>query len=95
MRKENQSLCRKPYIKPCVAVENFALDQFIAVNCTVTYRDPEWKRHLMELDFFTYAAVERTQQFAPEFGCAVHADEVTDDMDFLCYHTATSPLFGS
>lgn len=94
MNKESASKSRKPYIKPCVAVENFALDHFIA-SCAVNFRDSDWLQQLRVKDYFTYAAIVRTKQFLAELNCQVHADEVTDDMDTLCYHTATSPLFTS
>lgn len=89
---------RKPYIKPCVAIENFALNQFIATSCTVSAKAPNWRDLLKAADYFAYVAVERTGQFTPELQCAHHADDVLNDMgvmDTLCYHTATSPLFGS
>ncbi len=88
-------MCRKPYIKPHVAVENFALDQSIAANCSISFRNPKWREELMKKDYFTYVAILRTKQFVNELNCQVHADEITDDMDTLCYHTATSPLFTS
>lgn len=94
MNKENVSKSRKPYIKPCVAIEDFALDHFVA-NCTVNAGDDDWLKQLESKDYFTYAAVIRTKQFVAELECQVHADELTDDMDTLCYHTATSPLFTS
>lgn len=94
MKKERASKSRKPYVKPCVAIEDFTLDRFIA-NCSVNYRDSDWLRQLMLKDYFTYAAIMRTKQFVAEMNCQVHADELTDDMDTLCYHTATSPLFTS
>lgn len=94
MYKEGEKKPRKPYIKPCVAIEDFALDQFIA-NCSVNYRDSDWMQQLRVKDYFTYAAILRTKQFVVEMNCENHADEVVDDMDTLCYHTATSPLFTS
>lgn len=94
MNKENVSKSRKPYIKPCVAIEDFALDQFVAKNCTVIAGD-DWKTQLKEKDYLAYAAVMRTNQFVADLQCGVHADVMTDDMDTLCYHTATSPLFTS
>ena len=93
MNKENVSKSRKPYIKPCVAIEDFALDHFVA-NCTVNAGD-DWLSQLESKDYFTYVAIMRTNQFAAELECEVHADVLTDNMDTLCYHTLTSPLFNS
>lgn len=94
MNRENEPKSRKPYMKPCVAVENFALDQFIAA-CDVDIREENWKDLLMSKDIFTYVALERTNQFVARMDCLVDADVKTSDMDTLCYHTATSPLFAS
>ena len=49
----------------------------------------------MSKDIFTYVALERTNQFVARMDCLVDADVKTSDMDTLCYHTATSPLFAS
>lgn len=94
MNKENVSKSRKPYIKPCVAIEDFALDHYIAKNCTVIAGD-DWLSQLKKNDYFTYVAIMRTNQFAADLQCEIHADKLTDDMDTLCYHTLTSPLFNS
>lgn len=89
---------RKTYCKPMVAVENFALNQFIA-SCTIrTGRlsnnyNTNWKTELKEYSPLVYAEVMATNQFITEIGCVNHADEI--GWDTLCYHTSTSPLFTS
>lgn len=87
---------RKAYAKPRIAVENFALNQFIA-NCAVkTRNNDEWRNDLAQYNPFMYSYVMSTGQFIDDLRCAVHADTKIDDgMDTLCYHTSTSPLFTS
>lgn len=85
---------RKAYAKPLIAIEDFTLNQFIA-GCTINTKDADWRQQLMAKDYLAYAAMVRTKQFTGELGCMVHADVMTDDMDTLCYHASTSPLFGS
>lgn len=87
---------RKAYAKPRIAVENFALNQFIA-NCAVKTRNNQyWEQDLAKYNPFMYSYVMSTGQFIDSLDCAVHADEDMDDgMDTLCYHTSTSPLFTS
>lgn len=94
MSKMSMNTSRKAYTKPLIAVEDFTLNQFIA-GCTVNTKKSDWRTDLMNYDYLMYAALVRSNQFTPDLGCAVHADVVTDDMDTLCYHTSTSPLFGS
>ena len=94
MSNKDLNMSRKAYAKPLIAVEDFTLNQFIA-GCTINTKEANWKTQLMYHDYLAYAAVVRTNQFTGELGCDVHADVVTDDMDTLCYHTSTSPLFGS
>lgn len=85
---------RKQYAKPRIAIEEFIQNQFIA-NCAVNTNDSDWLGQLAEVSFFDYMNIMRTHQFTKPLECAVDADVVTDDMDSLCYHTSTSPLFGS
>jgi hypothetical protein len=95
MYKEENKKPRKAYAKPCIAIENFTMNQFIA-NCSISVKHSGWKETLMEKDYFTYLAVIRTNQFNEnKLICANDADAYTDDMDTLCYHTATSPLVTS
>ena len=88
---------RKAYSKPLVAVEDFALNQFIA-SCTIKTgrigkENPNWKNELRAYSPLIYAQMMATNQFISEIGCSKHADD--DGMDTLCYHTSTSPLFTS
>ena len=84
---------RKAYSKPLVAVEDFALNQFIA-SCTIkTRNNANWKSELQRYSPLIYAQMMATNQFIPDIGCTKHADD--DGMDTLCYHTSTSPLFTS
>ena len=85
---------RKPYAKPRIAIEEFTQNQFIA-NCTVNTNEQDWLGQLAEVSFFDYMNIMRTKQFVKSLDCIVDADAVTDDMDTICYHTSTSPLFGS
>ena len=85
---------RKPYAKPRIAIDEFTLNQFIA-NCTVNTKDSDWLDQLATVSYFDYVAIVRTKQFVEALNCRVDADAVTSDMDTLCYHTSTSPLFGS
>lgn len=85
---------RKTYAKPLIAVEDFTLNQFIA-GCTINTKQSDWRQQLMHHDYLMYTAMVRSNHFTGELGCTVHADTITDDMDTLCYHTSTSPLFGS
>ena len=88
---------RKTYAKPRIAVENFALNQFIA-NCAVKTRNNEdgWRNDLAQYNPFMYSYVMATGQFIDGLQCTVHADtNMNDGMDTLCYHTSTSPLFTS
>ena len=94
MSKKGINAPRKAYAKPCIAIEDFTLNQFIAA-CVVNVREDNWRTQLYEKDPFTYAAIVRTNQFGGILVCEISADVVTDDMDTLCYHTATSPLFTS
>ena len=94
MCKESMKAARKAYAKPCIAIENFTMNQFIAAVCSISVKRDGWKDLLKTRDYFTWLAVERTNQFA-ENACLYDADAYTDDMDTLCYHTATSPLVGS
>lgn len=87
---------RKAYSKPLVAVEDFTLNQFIA-SCTIKTgrgndQNPTWKNELKAYSPLIYAQVMATNQFISEIGCSQNAD---NDMDTLCYHTSTSPLFTS
>lgn len=94
MSKDQLNKPRKAYAKPCIAIEDFTLNQFIT-SCDVDTRDPNWKENLFKFDRLAHAAVVRTNQFTEQLGCSVHADAVTSNMDTLCYHTSTSPLFAS
>lgn len=85
---------RKTYSKPLVAVEDFALNQFIS-SCTIKTRNKTketWMAELLDYSPFMYSMISASKQFAEPVGCEVHAD---NDMDTLCYHTSTSPLFTS
>ena len=93
----NVKSARNAYSKPLVAVENFALNQFIA-SCTIKTgrvgkENPDWREALKNYSPLIYAQMMATKQFIPEIGCVKHADD--DGMDTLCYHTSTSPLFTS
>ena len=92
--QKNETKPRRPYAKPRIAIEEFTLNQFIA-NCTVNTRDADWLDQLAKVSYFDYVAIVRTKQFVEELSCRVDADVITDGMDSLCYHTSTSPLFGS
>lgn len=85
---------RKPYAKPAIAIENFTLNQFIA-SCEINVMLPNWREDLKSKNRLVYTAITKTQQFVDMLGCNVHADTVTDNTDTLCYHTSSSPLFGS
>lgn len=88
---------RKAYSKPLVAVEDFSFNQFIA-SCIVKTRDNDnWKADLQAYSPLDYAMVMATNQFITDLGCLVHADSDAGkpEMDTLCYHTSTSPLFTS
>jgi hypothetical protein len=94
----NVKPARKAYSKPLVAVEDFALNQFIA-SCTIktgrgnaSQQRPGWKNELKAYSPLIYAQIMATNQFITEINCQKLAD---DDMDTLCYHTSTSPLFTS
>lgn len=98
MNNNQNRMQRKAYCKPLVAVENFALNQFIA-SCTIrtgrkgnNYND-NWREDLKAYSPLIYAEVMATNQFIPEIGCVHHADEI--GLDTLCYHSSTSPLFTS
>ena len=94
MIKDNTNAVRKAYAKPLIAIENFTLNQFIA-TCAVKTRGKtkeEWMEDLLAYSPFHYATIDNTGQFADPVGCVVNADA---DMDTLCYHTSTSPLFTS
>lgn len=97
MNKKLNMTPRKTYMKPMVAVENFALNQFIA-SCTIKTgrigkENPGWRDELKKYSPLIYAQMMASNQFIPEIGCINHADD--DGMDTLCYHTSTSPLFTS
>lgn len=94
MSNKGMNTPRKAYAKPLIAVEDFTLNQFIA-GCTVNTKEANWREQLMSYDYHLYATLIRTNQFVGDLSCGVNADVVTDDMDTLCYHTSTSPLFGS
>ena len=87
---------RKAYSKPLVVVEDFALNQFIA-SCTIktgrgANQNPGWQDQLKAYSPLIYAQIMASKQFIDDIGCTKFAD---DDMDTLCYHTSTSPLFTS
>lgn len=89
---------RKAYSKPLVAVEDFSLQQFIA-SCTIqtgrgneSEQRPGWMDELMAYNPLVYAQIKATHQFIEVINCQKNADS---DMDTLCYHTSTSPLFTS
>lgn len=91
MSKERTHKSRKPYSKPLVAVEDFTINQFIA-SCTIkTRNNPNWESELETQNPFIYALYQ-LGQFAEPLNCNIHTD---DDMDTVCYHTSTSPLFTS
>lgn len=93
----NIKSARKTYSKPLVAVEDFSLNQFIA-SCTIKTRNNDnWKSDLQRYSPLDYAQMMATNQFIPDLGCSVHADADAGkpEMDTLCYHTSTSPLFTS
>lgn len=94
MSKESIKKPRKAYAKPMIAVEDFTLNQFIA-SCTIKTRNKNkevWMAELQAYSPFMHAVISATNQFAEPVNCSVSADE---DMDTLCYHTSTSPLFTS
>lgn len=88
---------RKHYAKPRIAIEEFTHNQFIANNCSVNAHKDGWLETLRTDHFFDYIAVVRGKWFVDELDCANHVDSDTgtEDMDNLCYHTSSSPLFGS
>lgn len=93
MNMNNQTKApRKAYSKPLVMVENFALNQFIASCIIKTRNNDDWKADLQQYSPLIYAQIMATNQFAGDLGCQKDPDR---DMDTLCYHTATSPLFTS
>lgn len=86
---------RKAYAKPCIAIEDFTLNQFVA-SCTIkTRNNPEWESQLLAYSPFTYSYMKATRQFGKNIECDVDAENVLDPSDTLCYHTSTSPLFTS
>ena len=94
MRKEGQKMPRKAYAKPCIAIENFTLNQAIS-SCTIKTRFDGWQDELMEYSYLDYLAIVRGGQFGYKMTCEVNADTVTDNADTVCYFTATRPLFTS
>lgn len=94
MSKETVNKPRKPYAKPAIAIEDFTINQFIA-GCDINIREEGWEAKFKATNRLLYTAMVKSNQFAGELDCLVHADVKTSDMDTLCYHTSTSPLFGS
>lgn len=91
MSKEHTNAIRKAYAKPLIAIEDFTLNQFIA-SCTIKTRtDPNWESKLQTENPLIYTLYQ-LGQFAEPLGCRIDTD---DDMDTICYHTSTSPLFTS
>ena len=88
---------RKAYSKPLIAVEDFTFNQFIASCVIKTRNNDNWKSDLQQYSPFIYASIMATNQFVTELGCRIHADADAGkpEMDTLCYHTSTSPLFTS
>lgn len=99
MYNEEAKRPRKKYAKPLIAVEDFTLNQFIANNCAVKTRDnDDWRGDLQKFNPFMYSYVMATGQYIDSLACSVHADtqvNIDGNMDTLCYHTSTSPLFTS
>ena len=96
LNKNVMEMPRKAYAKPRIAIEEFTHNQFIA-NCQVSaYRD-NWKTELEKVSPLDYLAVMRGQLFVGELNCPNHADGDfgQSNADTLCYHTSSSPLFGS
>ena len=88
---------RKQYAKPRIAIEEFTHNQFIA-NCAVNALKSGWQEDLRDVSFLDYMAVVRGHLFTKgldECLTDADADYMTEDMDTLCYHTSTSPLFWS
>jgi hypothetical protein len=94
MRKEGQTKPRKAYAKPCIAIEDFTLNQFIA-NCTIKTRFEGWQDELMAYSYLDYLAIVVGGQFGYKMDCEVDAREFTGNGDTVCYFTSTSPLFTS
>jgi hypothetical protein len=95
VNKNVMEMPRKPYAKPRIAIEEFTHNQFIA-NCQVSVNG-NWRQELQEVSPLDYLAVMRGQLFVTELNCINHADGDfgTPNVDTLCYHTSSSPLFGS
>lgn len=91
MSNESKNAVRKSYAKPLIAVEDFTLNQFIASCSIKTRTDPQWESKLQTENPFIYTLYQ-LGQFAEPLNCKIHTD---DDMDTICYHTSTSPLFTS
>lgn len=94
MRKEGQKAPRKVYAKPCIAIEDFTLNQFIS-NCTIKTRFDGWQDELMVYNYLDWLSVVQGGQFGYKMVCEVDAEKFTGDGDTVCYHTSTSPLFTS
>lgn len=96
MNNQNKSP-RKAYSKPMIAVEEFTFNQFIASCAVKTRNNANWKNDLMAYSPLIYTQVEAGNLFIADLQCFNHVDSDAgkEDMDTLCYHTSTSPLFTS
>lgn len=96
MRKEGQKAPRKAYAKPCIAIEDFTLNQFIA-SCTINVRESGWDSELLQFSELQYNAVVRGEQFGYGLVCdeLANSDDYNAGGDTVCYHTSASPLFTS
>ena len=96
MRKEGQNAPRKAYAKPCIAIEDFTLNQFIA-SCTINVNETGWTTELLEFSEVHYNATMRGDAFGYGLVCDMVANpnDYNAGGDTVCYHSSASPLFTS
>ena len=95
---------KKKYSKPCIAVENFVLQEFIAGSCSVkmNYANDT----CVSVDKLTKAGIDK--KLAEQINGMIAVDKFfqstptcsyeykgTDQTDGVCYFTATNAIFAS
>lgn len=84
---------RKAYAKPCIAVEDFVLNQFIAGPCHINVREGNVRAELEKIPLYK-DMINIGKYFADQADCERY--EKGDDL--LCYHTQSGrsgPLINS
>lgn len=82
---------RKVYAKPRIAVDDFAMNRFIAGSCQISIKQEGWKTKLQASPM--YADMIASGYFTS--GTVDSCDLYARGDDLVCYHTQGGPLITS